>query len=233
MKYPRVTKQDTLGRLFAIIVSGKDNLMKTRTGLTLVICSLAMLACGACAPQWKPLFDGKTLDGWRPVGNAVWTVEDGCIVGTQDAQSRAGDLITEKQYGDFELEATFKAVWPCNSGIWFRFDGKGLGYQFDILEWKNPEAYTGTIYCPGLPNKQLFLSITKDKSLTKREDWNHVYLSVIGDHIVAKLNGKQVADERHGKLTRGHIGFQVHPGDEFKTMKIIVKEIKIRSHDKP
>ena len=42
---------------------------------------------------WKPLFDGKTLAGWKPDGKAVWTVENGCIVGVQgpgDMQMRSG-----------------------------------------------------------------------------------------------------------------------------------------------
>ena len=31
--------------------------------------------------EWKPLMDGKTLDGWHPVGHGKWTVEDGAFVG--------------------------------------------------------------------------------------------------------------------------------------------------------
>ena len=32
-------------------------------------------------PGFRPLFDGKTLAGWHPVGDGQWTVEDGAIVG--------------------------------------------------------------------------------------------------------------------------------------------------------
>jgi hypothetical protein len=202
--------------------------LQTRVRWQWAIPGLWVLACGACGPQYKPLFDGKTLNGWKAVGNAVWKVEDGCLVGTQDAQKRAGDLVHEAEFDDFELTATFKVVWPANSGIWFRWDGANIGYQFDILEWKNPEAYTGTIYCPGLPDGKLFLTEVKDKTLTNYEGWNTVHLSAVGDHITATLNGKPVADVRNDRLKKGHIGIQVHAGDEFKDMKIIIKDIRVR-----
>ncbi len=183
---------------------------------------------GGCGLSWQPLFDGRTLQGWRAVGNAVWKVEDGAIVGQPDAQNRPGDLVTEKDYGDFELDVTFKVVWPANSGIWFRWaDHKG--YQLDILDYPNPKAYTGTLYCDG----KMFLAINDDPSLVNRAGWNRGTISAIGDHIVVTLNGRKVADVRDTSYQRGAIGFQVHPGEEFKNMKIIVRDVRIRVLDSP
>jgi hypothetical protein len=184
-----------------------------------------MLASGGCATQ--SLFDGKTLAGWRPVGNAVWKVEDGAIVGTQDAQRRAGDLVSDKDYGDFELDVTYRVVWPANSGIWFRWNNN-KGYQFDILHWTNPVCYSGTLYCDG----KMFLEKQTDKSLENLDGWNHAKISAVGDHIQLWLNGKKTADVHDSTYKRGAIGFQVHPGDEFKDMKIIIKDVRIRVLDK-
>lgn len=187
-----------------------------------------IVAAAGCGPQWRPLFDGATLQGWRAVGNAEWTVEDGAIVGRPDAQNRPGDLVTDREYGDFELDCTFKVVWPANSGIWFRWaDHKG--YQLDILDFPNPKAYTGTLYCDG----KMFLAINPDPSLVNRDGWNRGTISAIGDHIVVTLNGRKVADVRDTSYRRGAIGFQVHPGKEFKNMRIIVKDVRIRVLDKP
>jgi len=202
--------------------------MNTRQRVRIVYVGLLPLVVVGCGPQWQPLFDGKTLDGWRAVGNAVWTVEDGAIVGRQDEQHRPGDLVTEKQYGDFELDVTFKAVWPCNSGIWFRW-ANGKGYQLDILEWPDPVAYSGTLYCDG----KMFLAKCEDKSLFRYNDWNRARIRAVGDHIVLTLNGRKTADVHDATWQRGSIGFQVHPGDQFKDMKIIVKDIRIRELTAP
>ncbi|MGB9623981.1 MAG: 3-keto-disaccharide hydrolase [Phycisphaerae bacterium] len=193
----------------------------------LTVFSLACLsASGGCATQ--SLFDGTTLAGWQAVGNAVWKVEDGMIVGTQDAQRRAGDLVSEKDYGDFELDVTYKVVWPANSGIWFRWNNH-KGYQFDILEWPNPVAYSGTLYCDG----QMFLARQLDKSLENRDGWNHARISAVGDHLQLWLNGKKTADVHDSTYKRGRIGFQIHPGDQFKDMKILIRDVRIRVLDKP
>lgn len=200
----------------------------TRQAAQIFGMSLCLAVAAGCAPRWQPLFDGKSLDGWRQVGDAVWTVEDGTIVGKQDPQRRAGDLLTEKTYGDFELECTYKVIWPANTGIWFRYDDVKWGYQFDILEWPNPECYSGSIYCHG----KMFIAMNTDKSLVDRDGWNRARLLVVGDHIVAELNGRRVADVRDGTFAHGRIGFQVHAGDEFKDMKVIVKDIRIRVLDK-
>lgn len=54
-----------------------------RTAL-LAVCLICLLAAeDAAKPEWKSLFDGKTLDGWKQAkfgGNADATVENGAIV---------------------------------------------------------------------------------------------------------------------------------------------------------
>jgi hypothetical protein len=53
---------------------------------------------------------------------AVWTVEDGAIVGRQDSPGSGwgGYLVSEKKYGDFELIVEAKPDWPADSGIMLR-----------------------------------------------------------------------------------------------------------------
>src|SRR5258708_521335 len=72
--------------------------------LTFLFCGSAFAAEPATQPSdFRPLFNGKDLTGWTPVGRAVWRVEDGVIVGTQDGDaSRSGVLDTKDQYQDFE-----------------------------------------------------------------------------------------------------------------------------------
>lgn len=173
---------------------------------------------------WTPLFNGTDLTGWTPEGGAVWTVENGCLVGKQGPGNAPGDLFTNETYGDFKVRVTYKIQWPANSGIWFRYQSPEKSYQADILEFKEPECYSGTIYCPG----KMFLSMNTDKSLVKKDDWNTMVITAKGDHLIVRLNGKVVGDVHEASFATGKIGFQIHPGDEFKDMMITVKEVAMQ-----
>jgi hypothetical protein len=188
-----------------------------------VLSAAALLcACGApppaAGPEWTPLFNGKDLEGWAPKGGAKWTVEDGCLVGQQD-NGKPGDLYTTKDWDNFELRFAYKVVWPANSGVWFR--GK---YQYDILKYKNPVAYSGSLYCPG----KMFILKNLDEALERRDGWNEGQVYANGDRLIQWLNGKQIGECRDATVARGPFGLQVHGGDEFKAMKILVKRVEVR-----
>lgn len=190
--------------------------------------AVGLMGAGAYAadePKWTPIFNGKDLTGWKPEGKAAWSVADGCIVGTQGANCAPGDLFTEKEYGDFEVRIIYKIQWPANSGVWFRYQAPDKAYQADILEYKNPVAYSGTIYCPA----KFFLSRNEDAALEKHEDWNTMLIKAQGDHLVVTLNGVVTGDVHDSLYAKGRIGFQIHPGDEFKNMKIAVREVSLRA----
>ncbi|MCC7173561.1 MAG: DUF1080 domain-containing protein [Bryobacterales bacterium] len=107
---------------------------------------------------WRPLFDGKTLAGWRAIprvpvaaypgapepspqspgfqkalaSKGRWVVEGGAITGGQDPPgSRLGAyLITEEVFGDFELLLDANPDWATDSGIMIRAtDNGGQGFQ--------------------------------------------------------------------------------------------------------
>ncbi|MDQ1257996.1 MAG: hypothetical protein QG656_2604 [Candidatus Hydrogenedentes bacterium] len=202
--------------------------MNTRKWTVFVLVGMSVCVAGsvwAAESDWEPLFNGKDLSGWKAEGKATWGVEDGCLVGTQGPGNAPGDLFTEKEYGDFELTVTYKIQWPANSGVWFRYQAADKSYQADILEYKNPVCYSGTLYCPG----KMFLCMNEDPALVKREDWNTMVIRAQGDHLTITLNDKVVGDVHEGSYAKGRIGFQVHPGDEFKDMKITVREMKIKT----
>ncbi len=198
-----------------------------------VLCLVVMMSlvgCGKLGPGagragFVKLFNGKDLSGWETSGNAKWFVEDGYLVGTQGANNAPGDLFTTDTYGDFLVTITYRAEWPCNSGLWFRYQSPQKAYQADILEYKNPVCYSGTLYCPG----KMFLAMNEDKSIVDREGWNTMKVRAEGDHIQIWLNGHKVADVHDDTTDSGKIGFQVHPGDEFGPMKIVVRELLLKA----
>ena len=175
----------------------------------------------AAPDGFVPLFNGKDLSGWKATGKAEFYVKDGHLVGTQTTGA-GGDLFTEKQFDNFELRVTYRMVWPGNSGFWFRYGRKG--YQYDVLKYKKPVAFSGTLYCPG----KMFITSNLDESLEHRDGWNEARLWANGDHIILWLNGHRVGDCRDGTLEAGRIGIQVHGGNDAKGMRIIVKRMELR-----
>ena len=180
---------------------------------------------GAASGEWATLFNGKDLTGWVAEGDASWEVADGHLVGRQGAGNAPGDLFTEQEFGDFELKVTFRMAWPGNSGVWFRYQVPDRSYQADILEYENPVCYAGSLYCPG----KMFLAMNEDPDLVNRDGWNTLAITAQGDHLVVKLNDVVTGDVREGSFDKGRIGFQIHAGDQFKDMRITVREIRIRS----
>ena len=75
---------------------------------------------------WVSLFDGKTTAGWHSYGKekagGIWKVVDGAICLTDDKdrnQASGGDLVSDLEYGDFDLQLEWKIAANGNSGIIF------------------------------------------------------------------------------------------------------------------
>lgn len=182
---------------------------------------LAVLALGAnvgLAGDAVPLFDGKTLDGWKTLGGAAeYRVIDGAIVGSSRPGVPNSFLVTGKDYGDFILEFDVRQdVGPTNSGVQFRSlstpqfeNGRVHGYQTDIdpseRAWSGgiyEEAqrgwfYTGEMHPPA-------------KALYQFGQWNHYRIEAIGPRLRVWINGGAAADVIDDATKSGFIGLQVH-----------------------
>jgi len=72
--------------------------------------------------EWQSLFDGHSLAGWRGFKSKVrplsWEVRDGAIHRRPGVkEDDGGDLCTERQFQDFELELEWKIAQGGNSGV--------------------------------------------------------------------------------------------------------------------
>ncbi|MCI0718764.1 MAG: DUF1080 domain-containing protein, partial [Acidobacteria bacterium] len=82
-------------------------------------CLLAVLTMrlwGADESGFRPLFDGKSLNGWKPVQakGEPWKVEDGMIVCPTGG---AGKLMTEQEFSDFVLRLEYRLTEAGNNGV--------------------------------------------------------------------------------------------------------------------
>ena len=171
------------------------------------------------ARAWRPLCNGRDLAGWTQQGKGEFRVEDGCLVGTQ-TDGQGGDLFTTNSWRNLEIRFSYKMKWPGNSGLWFRDQ-----YQFDILQYPNPVAFSGTLYCPG----KLFLFRNTEAAREKRDDWNEARILAYGDHLAMWLNGHLIGHCRDSSQQAGRVGLQVHGGEDCRGMEIRVKGLEVRT----
>jgi hypothetical protein len=192
-------------------------------GMILLGCLLTSVA-GADEGEsgFVPLFDGKTLDGWKVVGGgAKYRVEDGQIVGTVDPASRSNTFLrTEKTFGDFVFKVDLKLDLPGNSGIQFRShqreEKNGIrvfGYQAEVDP--SARAWSGGLYDEA---RRGWLYDLKDhpeaQKAFKVKDWNTYEIEARGPHLKIKLNGVPCADYLDVMDLEGFIALQVHAGKE-------------------
>jgi hypothetical protein len=115
--------------------------------LTIPALTLALVASmGKQSPGeegWTPLFDGKTLDGWKVNGGkARYVVEDGAIVGTT-VEGSPNTFLCKGDYKDFVLELEVKCDPALNSGVQVR----SHVYDKDDPDPKNRQR-AGVVYGP-------------------------------------------------------------------------------------
>ena len=82
---------------------------------------------------------------------SVWTVEDGAIVGRQDTPGSGygGYLVTEGQYGDFELMFEANPDWPADTGIMLRKKAHTF-HGFQVLLDHRQSGSIGGFYGNGI-----------------------------------------------------------------------------------
>ncbi|MCS6863581.1 MAG: DUF1080 domain-containing protein [Gemmataceae bacterium] len=183
------------------------------------------------------LFNGQNLNGWKATGKAdVWTVENGAIV----CQGGGGGwLLTEKEYGDFELRCEYR--WDKkggNSGVALRTPDKGdpayVGLEIQLIDdegWPGKlldYQHTGSIY-DVQPAKA-----AKNKPIG---EWNTLRIICRGRHVVVIHNDVELVNahlddypakfDKHPGLKRekGRVGFQSY-NVRVDFRNIWIKELK-------
>ena len=204
---------------------------------------LAFLISCSTGPQetpeagWKPLFNGKDLEGWNTAGSAVWRVVDGVIAGGQDGDpKKAGVLITKGEYKDFELALDFMIDehGKYNSGIYIRNDAGSQGqatYQINIGRAAAAE-YTGGIVLRKPKGIEWLAKGDEKDEVRKPLAWNSIRVLAQGAHFVVHLNGVKIVDVIDPAppprfLEKGVISFQTY-GAEGHAGFVKFRNLRIR-----
>ncbi len=209
---------------------------------TALVClgfSSAIAEEAADADGFKPLFDGKTMDGWNnPYKWGDIKVVDGEIHLTGNKKFF---VVTDKTYGDFIFEG--EILLPegdANSGFMFRAHaepGKVFGYQSEV-DGDPKRRWSGGLYDEG--RRMWFASPIKgDKESEaafsaragdtfKRNDWNTYRITCKGNKIKIEVNGVVTTEIEDDMDTSGVIGIQ-HHGEKGKTYKF--RNLRIKELD--
>jgi len=217
---------------------------------------LGLVTTSAVAQEagFKPICDGKTLDGWKAPNMSYWSVRDGIIIAqsTQDNPVKGNQFLVwqAEQLDDFELKLSYRisGTQSANSGIQVRSkvgdDGHVAGYQADI---DRAGRYAGALYDErgrrmlaergqktviGADGKMVKTSLGDADALMniiKQDDWNEYHIIARGRQIILKINGKVTADvqdneEKNLELS-GVLALQLHAGPP---MKVEFKDIRLK-----
>jgi hypothetical protein len=193
---------------------------------------LAAAACAAFAADgFRPLFNGKNLDGWDG-DPRLWKVRDGVIVGSTEGVTLTDNsfLITRQSFRDFVLRVEMK-LRNHNSGIQFRSEALPgwvvRGYQADAAA--NPDNYWGNLY-DEKGTRGIMVNTWKEKGSQayKPGEWNVYEVTCEGDHIRLAVNGVVTADLRDSARREGIIALQLHrgPAMEASFRKVEIRELR-------
>lgn len=155
---------------------------------------------------WILLFDGKSTNGWRNFNKDTltgWMVEDGCLVALNLGGDMGGDIVSEKDFENFDLKWDWKLAPHGNSGVLYHVvEGEkyhavsetGPEYQLiedddywekgkhmDIEEWQK----TAADYAMYLPNDQKHVNV---------REWNSSEIRFTPQKAEYWLNGKKVVE---------------------------------------
>lgn len=160
------------------------------------------------ADGWKLLFDGKTTQGWHTFKKQTfpdkgWVVEDGWLhcLGKGGGNKGGGDIITDAEFNDFELQWEWKQPSAGNSGVkYFILESRkeALGHEYQMIDDKRePDAVraggkhlTATFYD--------VLATTIPAPLKPQGEINSSRILVKGNHVEHWLNGVKVLEYECG-----------------------------------
>jgi hypothetical protein len=188
-----------------------------------ILLTLASPTSTTSAPddgEWTPLFNGQDLSGWtvkcqpKDQDKVFWKADRGAIL--CDSMGRPDHnyvwLITEREFGDFELKLKFQACKdsPGNSGVQFRsrYDETAQGGwldgpQVDIHPPASMSWRTGLIYdetrgeqrwvSPSLKDSRMDPTFKPAEHVFKYADdgdgWNDLTIICEGMRVKTIVNG--------------------------------------------
>lgn len=156
---------------------------------------------------WIQLFDGDTLFGWQPTGDATWEIEDGVV---HTAGTASGFLMTTIEWADYELHIEFRAEGKTNSGVFLRTPLKPTDPQRDCYELNIAPADNPFPTASFVGRHRTTLP---DGKFPVADEWHSFDVVAEGGRFTVALDGVRVMSYTDEKpVPIGHIGLQSREG---------------------
>jgi hypothetical protein len=169
----------------------------------------------AGSDTWQVLFDGSSLDRWNAVGDANWAIEGDTV----RADSGSGFLVSDVDYGDFDLSLEFWVDVSANSGVFIRCEnpeeiGADSCYEVNIYDMRPDPTYrTGAIVNVVAPAE----------TINTGGRWNTYEISAHGNRLQATLNDIEMFDVEDDTHSSGPVALQYGAGT------VIFRNVRIRT----
>lgn len=199
---------------------------------------------------WRPLFDGKSLDGWEARGDCKWSVmPDGSLLGQRTPGAAPHDsawmgrqawLYTKAEFGQFDFHLEYWIPADGNSGVSIRDGSRGHGAigesdeaRPDLASYpKTTPAHIGyeiQIIADDkekFPTGSIYSFVPAKIGVQRLGQWNSLEIESRDKLIRVRVNGQIVAEGpgEESRAKRGPIGLQLH--DRFST--VMFRNLRIR-----
>jgi len=155
--------------------------------------------------EWIDLFDGKSLAGWHGYNKGTdsvnnWIIEDGALVclGASEHDT-GGDIVTEREFANFELEWEWKLEAGSNSGVMYHVveDPKYKGPYETGPEYQmiDDEGWPGGLEEWQKTGVDYAMNLASDKKVVKPiGEWNSSKIVYNDGHVEHWLNGDKIVE---------------------------------------
>jgi len=160
-----------------------------------------LLTLSACASsptpgEWQPLFDGTSTHGWHNAGKATldprWQALDGALVLTAPG---GGDIVSDAQYADFELELDWQLAPGGNSGLFYRAaDSEPVWQRAAEYQLLDDAAAEDRFVASHRAGSAYDLVAAEGAVLRPAGEYNRARIVACGARVEHWLNGVRVAD---------------------------------------
>jgi hypothetical protein len=193
--------------------------------------SLFLAAAGsstAAEPKFVPLFNGKDLTNFKADdAKPFWRVENGVLIGENDAAMKGHYLWTQKEYKDFVIEFDVRWKTTTERGVDTGLEMRKPKIQLQLgVSGSLRVDMTGSFYTGGKPAYPEAGQAKNAKQLMKPEgEWNTFRIQAKGDTFTCWINGKKASEYTDPKFSgAAPLGLQIHGN---VPMKCEYRNIKI------
>lgn len=168
----------------------------------------------AAEPKLTPLFNGKDLTNFKSDGAAeFWRIENGVLIGENNADLKGHVLWTKKEYQDFviEFDARWKGTTPRGVDTGVEMRKPHIQLQLGVSGSLRVDM-TGSFYTGGKPAYPEAGQAKNAKELLRPEgEWNTFRIQAKGDTFTCWINGKKASEYTDAKFNgAAPLGLQIH-----------------------